>query len=333
WVAEYYGGHIWCAVRIPDNAFFVGANRARIDHVEWDSEDWLYCDDLYDFAVANGMTTASKEDFSPAQTYAPCSGTYYNRREWRGLMLAAPSLDLDPNGERFPLWVVPEKKLSVQDIFEFCGDYYQGTPYDVSKSPEAGPYGDPLVVQNVERTINLFRTCYVMIANVKAWLPEETRCLVWYGYGAPDSTYITPLWPTMKALPELYTIGSRYEAFDRNSGWWTNSYVQQVARINYKSAIQDIHAFRQPKMDSIYKQTEEVQAVASRLVVEGQKDAALDLLTTFGYNTAAQWHEDWLKLGDELLGRYMWGNKNMKTQAFDKEYKAMLDAARPTYNK
>ena len=33
WVAEYYGKDLWCAVRIPDNAFFVAANRARIDHV------------------------------------------------------------------------------------------------------------------------------------------------------------------------------------------------------------------------------------------------------------------------------------------------------------
>ena len=39
---------------------------------------------------------------------------------------------------------MPEKKLSVQDVFKLNSDYYQGTEYDVSLTPEAGPYGNPL---------------------------------------------------------------------------------------------------------------------------------------------------------------------------------------------
>lgn len=330
WLAEFYGNNLWCAVRMPDNAFSVAANRARIDHVDFDDHDnYLYSPNLKSFAVEHGLYDEnSGKDFSPAEIYNPQDGLYMTRREWRALSLAAPSLKLDPDATRFPLWVIPEKKLSVDDIFHISGDYYQGTPYDVSKSPESGPYGDPLVPQNVERTINLFRTCYVMIANIKAWLPDEAKCLVWYGYGAPDSTYITPLWPSMKELPELYETGNRYQKFDRNSGWWTNSYVQQVARINYQSAIQDIHSFRDPKMESIYKQTNEVQNVAARLIRQGKTDEARDLITGFGCTTAQRWHDEWLDLGDELLGTYMWGNKKMKTQKFAPEYKTMLDNAR-----
>lgn len=333
WVIETYGGRFWVAFRLPDNAFFVGANRARITYIDWDSEDWLYTEDIYEFAKENGMTTAEKKDFNPAATFAPSSNAYSFRREWRAMDLVAPSLGLDPTNPDLPLWVIPEQKLSVNDVFKLTGDYYQGTEYDVSKSPEAGPYGDPLVPQNVERTINLFRTCYVMIANVKEWLPDEAKCLVWYGYGAPDSTYITPLWPSMTELPEFYQIGSRYEEFRRDSGWWVNSYVQQVARINYQSAIQDIYAFRDPIMADVYATTEEIQAVASRLILEGNKDAAIRLLTDYGCVTATKWHEDWLKLGDQLLGRYMWGNKNMKTQAFSDSYKTMINEAREDYNK
>ena len=166
-----------------------------------------------------------------------------------------------------------------------------------------------------------------MIANVKSWLPDSVKCLVWYGYGAADSTYLTPLWPSMNSLPELYTTGNRYEAFDRNSGWWTNSYVQQIARINYKSAIEDIRAFRDPIMEEQYDVVDSIQTVAARLVRQGKEEEARNLLTSFGSATAQKWHDDWLQLGDQLLGRYMWGNKNMRTVAYSDWWKGIMNSA------
>jgi len=316
WVAEFYGLDLWAAVRLPKNAFFVAANRARIDHIDFnDHENYMYSPNLKSFAVENGLwSEASGVHFSPAEIYAPYEGLYSTRREWRAFDLVAPSLKLDPNAKRFPLYVVPERKLTVQDILEIKSDYYNGTEYDLSRTLDAGPYGDPLAPFHKERSINLFRTCYVMIANVKAWLPDEAKCLVWYGYGAPDSTYIVPLWPTMKKLPELYVTGNRYEEFRRDSGWWTNSYVQQVARINYQSAIKDLHDFRNPKLASQYKVTEEIQNTAAALIKAGKKAEAIDLLTSFGCANAQIWHDEWLAFGDQLLGTYMWGSKKMKLQ-------------------
>lgn len=316
WIAEFYGRDLWAAVRIPKNGFFVAANRARIDRIDFnDKENYLYSPNIKSFAIENGLwSESSGVPFSPAEIYAPYEGAYSTRREWRAFDLVAPSLKLDPNAKRFPLYVVPEKKLSVQDVLEIKADYYQGTPYDLSRSPDAGPYGDPLVPYAAERSINLFRTCYVMIANVKAWLPDEAKCLVWYGYGAPDSTYIVPLWPTMKKLPELYTTGNRYEEFRRDSGWWTNSYVQQIARINYQSAIKEIHDFRQPLMNAQYVTTSQMQDFAASLIKAGKTDEARNLLTSYGYVNAEMWHKEWLALGDRLLGTYMWGNKKMKLQ-------------------
>jgi dipeptidase len=317
WIAEFYGLDLWAAVRIPKNGFFVAANRARIDKIDFnDKENYMYSPSLKSFAVKNGLwSEASGVAFSPAEIYAPFEGAYSTRREWRAFDLVAPSLHLDPNATRFPLYVIPERKLSVQDIYEISGDYYQGTAYDVSLTPEAGPYGDAINPYFKERTINLFRSCYVMIANIKAWLPDTAKCLVWYGYGAADTSYLTPLWPTMKELPALYSTGSRYEEFRRDSGWWTNSYVQQTARINYQSAVKEIHAFRNPRMAEMYTIADGIQNTAASLIAKGKKSEAISLLSSFGYTTAVKWHDDWLKFGDELYGTYMWGYKDMKGQA------------------
>ena len=316
WIAEFYGLDLWAAVRIPSNAFFVAANRARIDHIDFDDhENYMYSPNIKSFAIENGLWSEdSGVPFSPAEIYAPYEGLYSTRREWRALSLVAPSLNLDPDAKRFPLWVIPEKKLSVQDVLEICGDYYQGTPYDLSLAPEAGPYGDALNPYHKERSINLFRTCYVMIANIKDRLPDPVKCLVWYGYGAADTTYITPLWPTMKELPEFYRTGSRFEEFRRDSGWWTNSYVQQTARSNYQSAVKEIHNFRNPRLATLYTVTEEIQNTAASLIKDGKEKEAIDLVSSFAYTTAVKWHDDWLKFGDELYGTYMWGYKDMKSQ-------------------
>lgn len=317
WIAEFYGLDLWVAVRIPSNGFFVAANRARIDKIDFnDHENYMYSPNIKSFAVENGLWSEdSGVPFSPAEIYAPYEGLYSTRREWRALDLAAPSLKLDPNAKRFPLWVIPERKLSVQDIYEISGDYYKGTPYDVSLTPEGGPYGDAINPYHKERTINLFRSCYVMIANVKAWLPDEAKCLVWYGYGAADTSYLTPLWPSMKELPALYRTGSRYKEFNRDSGWWTNSYVQQTARSNYQSAVKEIHDFRNPRMAAIYEITDEIQNTAANLIKKGKVSEGVDLISSFGYSTAVKWHDDWLKFGDDLYGTYMWGYKDMKSQA------------------
>ena len=255
WIMEVYGLDLWCAVRIPDDAFFVAANRCRINEIDFnDPENYMWAENLVSFAEENGLYNAETDgDFRPADIYCPYSDPYCNRREWRALSLVAPRLNLDPTQDYYPLWVVPEKKLSVQDVFKLNSDYYQGTEYDVSLTPEAGPYGNPLNEYNKERPINLYRATYHTICNVRADLPDEAKCLVWHGYGAADSSFIVPLWASMTELPALYSTGTRYDDFNRESGWWISAYVQQTASQNYRSAIKEIYAARDDRMAEQYE--------------------------------------------------------------------------------
>ncbi|MCK9330189.1 MAG: C69 family dipeptidase [Candidatus Cloacimonetes bacterium] len=316
WVMEIYGRDLWAAVRVPDNAVFVGANRARINYVDMnDTENYLCSDNLVSFAVENGLwSEASGVPFRPCEVYSPYPQAYSSRREWRAMTLLDPTLDIDPEDTgccSYPLFVVPQNKVSVQDIYDLCSDYYSGTDYDVTKTVEAGPFGNPLNVRNAERTINLFRCTYIQIANVKSWLPDEAKCLVWFGWGAPDSTYLVPLWGSQTRLPKFFSEGTRLSDFDPNSGWWVCSYVQQVATINYQDAIKTIHGLRDPKMEKQYNTVNVLQNQAALMIKNGLADEAVDLLTTYSYQNASQWHDQWYKLGNELLSTYMFGMKDM----------------------
>ncbi len=323
WIMEAYGLDIWCAVRIPNDHFFVAANRARIRDIDLDDkENVMYSPKLVSFAVEQGWYDPdSGEPFRPADVYAPDDGLYSTRREWRALKLVAPSLDIHPDDIYFPLSVKPEKKLSVHDIFKIKGDYYKGTDYDISTGPAAGPFGDPLKYPNTpghnERAINIMRTCYVHIAEVDPELPPPFKGISWYGYGAPDTSYIVPLWPAMNELPEGYRIGTRYEPLDRDSYWWTNTYVQEMTQFKYNEAIEELYKFRDPKLESLYKITPVVQKAATELYKTDQ-EAAIKMISDFAYGNAVRWHDEWLALGDSLFSMYWTLNTRSVPEWFDK---------------
>ncbi|MCR4425516.1 MAG: C69 family dipeptidase [Firmicutes bacterium] len=333
WVAEFYGHGVWAAVRIPDDHFFVAANRARIGEIDLnDKENVMASPDIVSFAVEKGWYDPnSGKPFVVYENYAPCESLYASRREWRAFDLVAPSLGLSPHDYRFPLSVKPERKLSVQDIWDIKADYYAGTEYDLSKGPAAGPWGSPLRYPNsdprggaYERSINMHRTCYLHIGQVKSWLPDPIKGISWYGYGAPDTTYLTPLWPAMKELPKFYQVGTRYEEFRRDSGWWVNTYVQEIAHMRYQAAVKDIHAFRNPRMEMLYQVTPKVQEIAAELY-KTDPEAALSLIHEFAYTNAVAWHEDWKLLGDRLLGKYAFGSINMKATPFPQWWNDLIE--------
>lgn len=330
WILEAYGGNVWVAMRVPDDSVFVAANRARIDYlIEDDPDNCLYSANIKQVALEAGLWDGVSE-FQPNNVF--CENKDENMgctlREWRAITLLNPELygDLDPWGDpdEYPLFVVPSEKVSVQTIFELCGDYYAGTEFDLSKTVESGDFGNVLSNYNnslkkatregVARPINMFRATYVQISQVKAWLPEEARCLVWVGWGAPSTTYLTPVFASANSLPEFFSTGVR-GTYDETSGFWNTVTVQQLSTINYRSAIEDIRDARDAKMERTYKMTAAAQEVAASMIELGLKDQAVTYLTNYMSNVANDWFDTYAELRDMLVAKYMFGNVNMKVPA------------------
>lgn len=326
WVFEAYGGHEWCAIKVPDNAVFVAANRARINVYKENDPDFMCSPTLKSFAVENNLWDG-EGNFEPCNAYS--WNNYDNMgctlREWRAITLLNPELygNLDPFGDcnEYPLFVVPSEKISVNTIHQLYQDYYAGTEFDLSRTVQAGEFGNVLynnhntlknsTRKGIARPINMFRATYLQIANVNASLPEEARCLVWVGFGAPSTIYLTPLFASATKLPKQMSIGVRTE-YDENSAWWNQSLVQQLSQINYESAIQDIRGVRDPKMDRIYRQTAIVQGIAASMIEVGQTDLAVKYLTNYANTVANDWFDTYADLADMLTAKYMNGLINMK---------------------
>ena len=344
WIIEFYGNKIWAAWRMPDDHIFAAANRARLRHLDLtDTENVMACPDIVDYAVKNGFIAekdVNKKDFSPADVYTPSSALYATRREWRVFSLAAPdTFKLGPDEMDYPMSIKPDKKLSVQDIFEIKGDWYAGTPFDLSKVIQAGPWGNPIRFANSskknpeaswERSINMMRTTYVHIAQVRGDLPAEVRGISWYGYGAADTTYITPLWPIMTKLPPFYGVGDRFHDYDPESGWWVNTRVQELSSLRYQDARKDIHAARDAKLKPLYVLTPMIQDKAASMLKAGDKEGAVSIITDFAYANAVDWNQRWLALGDRLLGKFALGYTDVKTTPYPEEWNETIGYDTPT---
>ena len=315
WVAEFYGRDIWAAVRIPEDHVFVAANRARIGEVNLaDKANYLGSAKLVSFAVEQGwFDPKAGKPFLVHEIYAPDDPVTSSRREWRVYDLVAPSLKLAPNLARYPFSVKPDRPLTLEDLRRIQADSYEGTPYDMTKGPAAGPWGNPIRYVNRgakggswERSINVMRTYYLHIGQVNASLPVPLRGTSWFAYGAPATSYLTPLWPVMTELPAFLGRGDRYGIFDRESGFWTNIYVQQMAELHYNEAIRHVNAAREPRLRMLYAVTPAILQAAAQAYAKGP-DEAINMLTQFASSNATAWQRDWLTLGDTLLAKYAMG--------------------------
>lgn len=318
WILEAYGGPVWCAVRVPDDMVFVAANRSRIREIDFNDAqhaNYYWYSDIKKFALDNDLWDG-KSDFSPCGIFSPNHGIGSTLREWRCMNLLDPSLKLEPptktDPDQYPMFVKPAKHVSVADIHRFCSDYYQGTEFDCSRTVESGPFGNPLSNRNVYRPVNMFRCTYIQIANVKGWLPDEAKCLTWFGWGAGDTTYLTPVFASVKSLPEHFGIGKRHEPYSTDSGFWVAAGVQQTATINYEVGSKVIKDFRDPKMEKIYAQTAMAQDLMAGMIKAGMKDEAIDFLTNYVSFVSNDWHDSWIELDALLRSKLMFGNVDMR---------------------
>ena len=174
-------GANWVAVRIPDDAISAHANQARITTLPQGKAkltkeqkklqkklncvchgDWMWDKDLITFAREKGYFSGADKDFSFQAAYNPFdfSGLYVcEARVWSFFRHFSNEMDHyfdyatgktfreskgQDAGEHMPLWITPNRKVSVQDMKECMRDEYKGTALDITQGTDAGPWNSKL---------------------------------------------------------------------------------------------------------------------------------------------------------------------------------------------
>ena len=333
WILEMIGpgeggkGAQWVAVRVPDGFISCHANKARIGEFPLDDpENCLYSGNVISFAVEKGYyDPGSGEPFRFGEAYCPSTPRnqrYADARVWSIFRRAAPSQDFSPDyhravesAEPYPLWIKPDKPLSLADVFSLMRDHYEGTDYDMTGGIDAGPYGcpnrwrpmtfslDDTTVQYAwERPISTQQTGFSFVSQSRSRLPDHIGGVLWYGV---DDTYTTcyfPLYCGIDAIPESYTIGS-LQKFSWESAWWVFNFVSNIACLKYSYMLPEIQEVQSDIEGTLIALQPAVDATALGLS-DSNPQLMTRYLTDYCVTHGEQVVRRWRELGERLLTKY-----------------------------
>ena len=274
WIMEMIGkgpgvrGAVWVAVRVPDDCISAHANHSRIHQFDLDDkENCMYSPDVISFAREKGYFSGVNKDFSFSKAYAPtgfgelryCEArvwSYYNMFTNDGQKYLSYIEGNDPTP--MPLFVKPNRKLSVQDVKNAMRDHYEGTPLDISKDFGAGPYHAPYRLSPLdfevdgqkyfnERPISTQQSGFVFVAQMRADLPDAIGGVLWFGTDDANMTVFTPVYCCTDKVPVCYTRvdGADYITFSWNSSFWIFNWVANMVYPRYDLLIGDVRATQQ----------------------------------------------------------------------------------------
>ena len=304
-------GAIWAAQRIPDNHVGVSANRGRIGQLGTDPNYFMYSSNVHSFAQEMGWWSPADGPLHFSRVYSPKESLYNSRREWRVLDILAPSYNLDPWEIYFPFSVVPDAKVSVEQVMNIKRDHYEGTEFDLTQGVAAGPFGTPdrwatsSALGEWERAISLFRCSYVIVMQTRSWLPSEIGGVAWFGEDVPQSTCYIPIYCGVSSLPSILTTGAR-NVFSRDSAWWAFQLVGNYANLKYSYMIEDIKAVYTKFESYFLKIQPAIETVALDLYKQDPK-LAIDFLTNYTSTQATSVVNAWWDLFDTLVVKYQDG--------------------------
>lgn len=333
-------GAVWVAIRIPDDCIAAHANQSRIHHIPFDDKDnCLYSPDVVSFARKMGYFEGKDNDFSFSKAYAQsdylsyrgCDGrvwAYYNRFS-SGMDKYLPFV-IEAQGETLPLYVKPDKQLSVRDIQNMMRDHYDNTPMDMRKEPGRGSWDSPVryapltwKVDSVEyiheRPIATQQTGFTLVAQLRSWLPDAIGGVLWFGVDDSSLSVYNPIYCCLDKVPECFRKGNGDMLhFSWTSAFWINNWVANQVYARYSLLYPDVKRVQTEIEDGYEANQPLIEAQALRLY-EDNPVKAVRLLSDYSNLSAEHATARYKKLGEYLLMKYMDGRmKNEDNGQFAK---------------
>lgn len=334
WVMEMIGkgvgnkGAVWVAVRIPDDCISAHANQARIQQFPLnDPENCLYAPDVISFAREKGYFSGKDADFSFAQAYAPldfgamrfCEArvwSFFNRmnKDMAKYITYAQGKTTEP----MPLYIKPDKKVSVRDIQEMMRDHYEGTELDWRYDFGAGPFNSPyrwspltFEVDSVqycnERPIATQQTGFSFVAQMRSWLPNAIGGILWFGLDDAAQTVYYPIYCNNTTVPHEMEVGNGdLLTFSWTSAFWIHNWVSNMVYARYSDMSKDMHKVQKELEDKFMKSQPEIEKEALALHKKSPSEA-IRFLNNYSNTQVENGIKEWKKLGEYLMVKYMDG--------------------------
>ena len=334
WIMEMMGkgagskGAVWVALRIPDDAICAHANQSRIGKFNMkDKKNVMYAKDVVSFARSKGWFRGKDADFSWKMAYAKpdFSGRRFcDARAWAMLNHfydMSPYLDWalgkNPDAQDMPLWVVPNKKVSVKDVEAVMRDHYEGTPLSVADGSDIGggiwemPYRPTPLMYKVdgkqyfnERPVSTQQTGFVFVSQMRSWLPREIGGVFWFANDDANMAAFTPVYCSMTQRPECYnTPGVDAVHFSKKNAYWVCNMTSNMVYPRYSLMFPTLKEVRDSLDNSYFAAQTGVEKKAQELYAQNPQ-AAVKYLNDYSVEKAQQMLGRWNQLFEFMVVKY-----------------------------
>ena len=289
WILEIMGkgpgrkGAVWVAVRIPDDCISAHANISRIRQFPLkDPKNCLYSKDVISFAREKGYFSGKDEDFSFRDAYCPLTFEnvrYADARVWSFFRHhVADVAEMDKylpyiNGQfdvcdHLPLYIKPNKKVSVRDIMNDMRDHFEGTPLDMTADMSAGPWSSPYRPLPMnwevngkkyfrERAIGTPQSGFTLVSQLRGWLPDDVGGIMYFNCDDANMIAYVPVYCGVKEVPEAFRReNNQSNVYSEKSAFWVNNVVANMIYPRYSVMIGDLRD-AQKELEDFYAADQE----------------------------------------------------------------------------
>eukprot|EP01034_Spumella_vulgaris_P027599 gene27599-34344_t len=347
---DYEKGAVWVARKVPEGHICAHANQARITTFPRHDPDTLYAKDVVSFARKIGLypANAREEDFSFSDVYDPV--TYSGARicdarvwavfgEVMGPDWSAQYLDyaLGQNlTNRMPLFVKPEKKISVADTMHLMRSHFEESQLDmtgisfpdVGAAYSASPYrahpltwyskanGDGTVSADYkaymhERPIATPQTGWNFVAQSRRWMPNALSGLLWFGVDDSSTTVHFPVYGSATRVSQAFGgkgpqdgVTPPMMTFDIQKAFYAFNVVANWAYTRWDLIYPDVLKEILSREAAFTADIVEVDKRALTLLKEKGEASAVEYVTDFSVQAGNKLVRDWGALFGQLFVKY-----------------------------
>ena len=311
---------VWMAVRVPDNAVLAHANQSRIRRVDLsDTANVKLSANCISFARKRGYFAGKDSEFSFCDAYNPPGfggRRLSDSRVWAIYRHLTTGMDRYlpyVEGKRplaqvepLPMWIVPDKKLTVADVIDCLRDHFEGTPLAMDNDPGAGLYDSPFRPQPLryndggktlfnERPVATPHTAFTWVCQLRAFMPREVG-------GVADAFH-----------------------FSDQSAYWVCNWVSNMVYQRWSLLYPELRQVRDSLQSSYFAHQHDIEQRALALL-DTDRDSAIALLTDYGDRVGQQMVSRWRDMAWHMIVKY---NDGVIRQEENGRYKRNSSGFRP----
>ncbi len=250
WWLETIGGHHWIARRVPDDEVVINPNQFGMDAFDLDDafgekKAHLCSADLREFIAENHLDLNRNGKFNPRDIFGSHTDfdhVYNTPRAWfMGRFLTPYShrwdgedAEFTPESENIPWSLVPDRKVTPEDVKYMLSGHYQGTPYNPYLNHDTGSRGH-------YRSIGINRTGVTSICQIRSDVPDPLKGIEWICFGSTTFSSVLPVYTNVPKMPKYLsdvTLDTSTENF-----YWGSRLIDALADHSYGACIQLIERY------------------------------------------------------------------------------------------